>query len=297
MGSAEMRAFAQVLLVLSLGAFASAQDTYWRHMLTTFGPIPGISNWFAAQPRTLTELTDEGWVQISSCDDNNPNFPGDRFVRSVDDKDIVVLLDGNGFIAGIQSVVMKEYTMDDQFYNFTKNPYYVLGDWNGEEAYFQTVYFVDTAIICNGGRTEEEFLNEGTGNRFSWQNGPTNMDLQEIPLTKDEMLGNDEWYEHFCFVNMGEHFFPMPPAAGDDYDCNEGMPLMQVTYWRGVLNGFIFSHFADLPGNRWEKPSDPSAIGLIANEPPKCLLDFAEQGMLSTMHVWVDDYIVTCIGD
>ena len=49
--------------------------------------------------------------------------------------------------------------------------------------------------------------------------------------------------------------------------------------------------------NRWEKPSDPSAIGLIANEPPKCLLDFAEQGMLSTMHVWVDDYIVTCIGD
>ena len=118
------------------------------------------------------------------------SFPGDRFVRSVDDKDIVLLLDGNGFIAGIQSVVMKEYTMDDQFYNFTKNPYYVLGDWNGEEAYFQTVYFVDTAIICNGGRTEEEFQNEGTGNRFSFQNGPTNMDLEEIPLTKDEMLGN-----------------------------------------------------------------------------------------------------------
>ena len=95
---------------------------------------------------------------------------------------------------------------------------------------------------------------------------------------------------------MGEHFFPMPPAAGDDYDCNEGIPLMQVTYWRGVLNGFIFSHFADLPGNRWEKPVT-SVIPLIANEPPKCLMDFAEQGMLSTMHVWVDDYIVTCIGD
>ena len=103
---------------------------------------------------------------------------------------MVVLLDGNGFIAGIQSVVMKQYTMDDQFYNFTKNPYYVLGDWNGEEAFFVTAYFVDTAIICNGGRTEEEFQNEGTGNRFSFQNGPTNMDLEEIPLTKDEMLVN-----------------------------------------------------------------------------------------------------------
>ena len=117
------------------------------------------------------------------------SFPGDRFVRSVDDKDIVILLDGNGFIAGMQSVVMKEYTMNDTF-NFSDDPYYVLGDWNGEEAYFITVYFVDTAIICNGGRTEEEFQNEGTGNRFSWQYGPTNMDLQEIPLTKDEMLSN-----------------------------------------------------------------------------------------------------------
>ena len=103
---------------------------------------------------------------------------------------MVVLLDGNGFIAGIQSVVMKEYTLDDQFYNFSNNSYYILGDWNGEEAYFVTVYFVDTAIICNGGRTEEEFQSEGTGNRLAFQNGPTNMDLQEIPLTKDEMLGN-----------------------------------------------------------------------------------------------------------
>ena len=116
------------------------------------------------------------------------SFPGDRFVRSVDDKDMVVLLDGNGYIAGIQSVVMKEYTLDDQFYDFSNNPYYVLGDWNGEEAYFVTAYFVDTAIICNGGRTEEEFQNEGTGNRLSFQSGPTNVDLQEIPLTQDEML-------------------------------------------------------------------------------------------------------------
>ena len=117
------------------------------------------------------------------------SFPGDRFVRSVDDKDVVIILDGNGFIAGMQSVLMKEYTLNETF-NFDNDPYYVLGDWNGEEAYFQTVYFVDTNIICNGGRSEEEFQNEGTGNRFSWQNGPTNMDLEEIPLTKDEMLGN-----------------------------------------------------------------------------------------------------------
>ena len=43
----------------------------------------------------------------------------------------------------VQSVVMKEYTRDDKYYEFSKNPYYVPGDWNGEEAYFVTAYFVD----------------------------------------------------------------------------------------------------------------------------------------------------------
>ena len=96
-------------------------------------------------------------------------------------------MDGNGYIAGIQSVVMKEFVTDEQAFS---SSYYVLGDWLGEEAYFVTAYFVDTAIICNGGRTEEEFQNEGTGYRLAYQNGPTNADLEEIPLTKDGMLNN-----------------------------------------------------------------------------------------------------------
>ena len=74
----------------------------------------------------------------------------------MDDKDMVILLDGNGFIAGVQTVVMKDLASDD-VYNFTNSPYYVPGYWNGEEAYFVTAYFVNTSIICNGGRTEEEF--------------------------------------------------------------------------------------------------------------------------------------------
>jgi len=290
----KMQAFAQVLLVLSLGAFVSAQDTYWPHVLTTFGPIPGLGSAYDPQPRTLTELTDDGWVQISSCADNNPNFPGDRFVRSVDDKDMVILLDGNGFIAGLQSVVMKENALDE-VYDFTNNPYYVLGDWNGEEAYFITAYFVDTAIICNGGRTEEEFLNEGTGNRLSFQSGPTNMDLQEIPMTKDEMLSSqDVFYEHLCSTNMGIHFFPFIPAAGDDYDCNDIIPF-QALYSPvdGALNAFVFSHFADQPSNRYEHPTSPG-ITFVADEAPKCLNDRADQGYISTMHVWLGDYLINC---
>ena len=28
--------------------------------------------WYDPQPRTLTELTEDGWVQISSCADEHP---------------------------------------------------------------------------------------------------------------------------------------------------------------------------------------------------------------------------------
>ena len=99
-------------------------------------------------------------------------------------------MDGNGYIAGMQSVVMKEYTKNNENYDFTNNPFYILDDWNGEAAYFATAYFVDTSIICNGGRTEEEFQSEGTGNRLSFQNGPYNTNLMEAPTTEDELLSN-----------------------------------------------------------------------------------------------------------
>ena len=86
-----------------------------------------------------------------NCQFQSASFPGDRFVRSEADRDMVILLDGNGFVAGMQTVVMKE-KVTDEFIEFSSNPYYVLDDWFGEEAYFTTAYFVDTAIICNGGR-------------------------------------------------------------------------------------------------------------------------------------------------
>ena len=100
-------------------------------------------------------------------------------------------MDGNGFIAGMQTVVMKTTVQNDtSFPMYENNPYYVADDWFGEEAFYATVYFVDTEIICNGGRTQEEFDDQGTGYRISFQNGPTNMDLDFIPLTKDDMLGD-----------------------------------------------------------------------------------------------------------
>jgi hypothetical protein len=120
------------------------------------------------------------------------SFPGNRWARRVNnkdiaDKDIMIITDGNGYIAGEQSVVMKVHTEDNKYFDFDSSPYYILDNFFGEEAYLATAYFVDPEIICNGGRTEEEFALQGTGNRLSFQNGPTASDLEEIPLTQAEM--------------------------------------------------------------------------------------------------------------
>jgi len=281
---------------LLLGAVVSAAAE-WPNLVTTFGPIPGLNpNWYDPQPRTLNELTEDGWVQISSCADEHPNFPGDRFVRSEADKDMVIILDGNGYIAGMQSVVMKE-KVTDEFINYFDNPYYVLDAWFSEEAYFTTAYFVDTAIICNGGRTEEEFIAEGTGNRLSFQNGPTNSDLQEIPLTEEGVNDSDEWYVHLCFDNMGYHIFSFPPSAdaspGGALDCTDVAPW-QVLYFNGILNGFVFQHSAAmLDSPRFEHPV-PQLLGNFAIDPPQCVVDLSKNPGSSTLHVWVGDYFVAC---
>jgi hypothetical protein len=113
------------------------------------------------------------------------SFAGNRWARSENDKDIVIITDVNGFIAGEQSVVMRKYS--NIYFDFDSSPFYVLDDFFGEEAYLATAYFVDPEIICNGGRTDEEFALQGTGDRLFFQNGPTASDLEEIPLTQAEM--------------------------------------------------------------------------------------------------------------
>ena len=62
---------------------------------------------------------------------------------------------------------------------------------------------------------------------------------------------------------MGEHFLQVPPAVGNDFDCTSGTPLFQILYSGGDLIGFVFSHFAYLPSDRYEKPHHNFIGGLI----------------------------------
>jgi hypothetical protein len=76
------------------------------------------------------------------------SFPGERYARSTSDKDIVIIVDIKGFVAGIQSVVDKSKT-NDTIYPFSSSPFYVADEFFGDEVYYATAYFVDPNIICN----------------------------------------------------------------------------------------------------------------------------------------------------
>jgi hypothetical protein len=52
-----------------------------------------------------------------------------------------------------------------------------------QPAYYTTAYFVDPAVICNGGRSGADFATHGTGDRLLFQNG-TPDDLITVPLTQ-----------------------------------------------------------------------------------------------------------------
>ena len=58
------------------------------------------------------------------------------------------------------------------------------GDFFGGVVYFTTAYFVDPAVICNGGRSQLQFQAQGTGDRLLFQTGPTPDAFLEAPLTQ-----------------------------------------------------------------------------------------------------------------
>ena len=55
------------------------------------------------------------------------------------------------------------------------------GEYYGSPAFFSTAYFVDPAIVCEGGRSEAEFNSQGVGDRLLFQ---TADGYYAAPMTK-----------------------------------------------------------------------------------------------------------------
>merc|ERR1711894_340040 len=189
--------FTMLVRALSLSlclALVSAQK--WPALKTTFSvnPFGGFND----QPRTASEAEAAGWELIASCDGK---FLGHRYANPADFS-IVLVFDDAGYIAGTQSVIPLQY-VDSTIVDYSGNPAYQLDMWYDQEAYFTTAYFVDPTLICDGGRSSDEWESQGTGDRLLVQVGETPDSLLNIPITREAAdMETGVWYDHYCFLGM-----------------------------------------------------------------------------------------------
>ena len=47
--------------------------------------------------------------------------------------------------------------------------------------------------------------------------------LLSLPLTKDAALSDPTWFDHYCFIGMGDHFLQFDYSP--DQDCQSVLPL------------------------------------------------------------------------
>ena len=93
---------------------------------------------------------------------------------------------------------------------------------------------------------------------------------------------------------MGDHYFNLGYSGTDS--CDDVLPY-QILYDHQSpqdLVGFVFQHATDVEGAGWEVVA-ASAISMIFNNPPQCLLDAAEEPGLRSMHVYFKSYVETCL--
>jgi len=266
------------LRLIPLLCLASAD--YWPALKTTFGLNP-FGDVFKDRPRTVEEAVAAGWQLLDSC---NGVWLGSRY-GDPSDPSLVMLYDVAGYIAGVQSG-LRVADIDPEFNPVDDMPVYQPGYFFGETVYFSTAYFVDPAIICDGGRSQAEFEAEGTGDRLMVQTGPTPADILDLPITQEAADADPAWYDHYCFLGMGDHYtqFDYTP----DQACTDPLPI-QLLFDQGVLNGFVWQHIANLPGSKWEHP-DSMAVNAIIDRPPTCVSDIVVYPGLSTMHHFFYNY-------
>ncbi|KFM82414.1 hypothetical protein X975_23666, partial [Stegodyphus mimosarum] len=147
-----------------------------------------------------------------------------------------------------------------------------------------TAYFVDPTIICNSGRTREQYLDQGTGTGLYFQNGtdPIN-DSVEIPLYEKDMEGT-RWVKGGCFRTMGVHYWY---DTHENMTCSKFFPITAI-YNRGKLTNFAFASFGNYEfSKRFEHPPSSTFNLFLPTPVPKCLYDEYEiSGGFSTMHVY-----------
>merc|ERR1712080_182179 len=148
----------QFHLLLSILIGVATGDT-WPNFRTTFGLNP-FGNAFESQPRTQADAVSYGYSPISSDNSCAGKHLGFAY-GNPEEPSLVLLYDEAGYIAGVQSVVLKS-AVDLAYFDVPNNPAYVEGTFFGQEAWFTTAYF---GLGCHLRWGEDRGTVESTGYR------------------------------------------------------------------------------------------------------------------------------------
>jgi hypothetical protein len=265
-----------ISLVVSALCLASleASVSTWNKLRVTWGL--NLFRSYYAQPSTVSEALDSGYVKISDCD-QNAAWRGARYVKD-GDRALTLLFDVNGYIAGIQTALPDN--VSNGYPTSTLQPLFV----RDGSFWLATAYFTDPATICTTGRSDSQYSAEKVGtNLFIQKNA---IPEQSIPIPRDESaMAGTEWTEGKCFVTMGKHYWY---NLRDDQPWDSVYPFF-LLFNGGKLNGLGFAFTASLGSKYYEHPPNDLLDKFMVSV-PKSLLT---AGTLSTMHIYLSEWVGT----
>jgi hypothetical protein len=247
----------------------------WDALKVTYSlnPFKGFDN----LPRQLSENKDFQF-RDDLCATGNGKLIGQRYWHNKDHT-LSLLFDKNGYIAGIQTSLLKsKFTPASNLQN--KN-YIDDGDY-----WTVPAYFIDPSLICGAGRSKEEFEKTGTGTGLWVQMGPNAVtDSYHVPATEDE-IKTSKWGAGRCFPAMGQHYWH---NVTKDMSCDNFVPNC-LLYNGGKLNAFCFAINGMFDGPRYDTPH-PTAekIKMFMNPVPDCFFTDKSYNVESTIHIYFSE--------
>jgi hypothetical protein len=237
----------------------------WNGLKVTWGI--NLFKSFNSLPRTEQDAISKNWKLESDCSKVN----GKRYVLN-EDTAVMLIFDQEGIIAGISSAVPKNLP-----FNF---PSAKVQEYMMDEGAFYTItaYFTDPNTVCSSNKASQV-----TGDRLLIV-GQT----KQLNIALNQSDVSDFWTKGKCFKTMGVHYWSdLSGALSDDTEMDDFFPMF-LLYNRGKLNGFGWAFNADLKSDRYEHPP-PFSFPLFFNKVPKSLIDSTKAGVISTLHIYLDN--------
>ena len=251
--------------------FSNGNIKDWNDLKITFGP-PNDPNSFISLPRTVQDAVNQGWKRTVGCLEG---FTGNRYILN-NDKEVILIFDANGLIAGISSTLKKGLP-----FNFPSEKIQQYFEDEGD-SYTFSAYFVDPKKVCTKSITGT-WSWDGTGDRLVFYSKQASV---QVPIKESEL--SDFWTLGQCYKGMGVHYWAsVSGKLTKDTDSDDFFPVF-LLYNKGKLNGFGWAFNADLPSKRYEHPGPP-VYPFFFKDIPDFFYDNKKVGVLSTLHIYLDN--------